>query len=672
MQAILKAPVDLLWFGGIGTYIRASEETDAQAGDKANDAIRITGAMLNAKVVGEGANLGCTQRGRIEAAKRGVRINTDAIDNSAGVNTSDVEVNLKIALSIPMKDQRLNEESRNALLAGLTDEVGQLVLRNNYLQSLALSLAQRQGAAGLAQAQRLMQGLEQRGRLDRAVEFLPGDAEIARRLAAGEGATRPELAVLLAYAKLSFFDDLIASPLPDDPYFADELDRYFPAAIRERFPDAVSGHRLRREIVATQLSNIVINRCGPAAIARFADETGADASAVAAAYALTRDAFGLLDLNGAIDALDARIHGAVQLDLYAAVQAMLTGRMSWFLRNVDLGAALGPQVQRFRAGVEAARGSTLDLITPAQAEAGRQRIAEWTGRDVPEDLAMRIVGLTALAAAPDAVLVAEQTGVSVAEALKTLFALAERLQVGRIKRAGAEIHVADRFERLAADRAVDGLDLALRRLGAEVAGRYGTGAAGVEAFATARAKDVARITGAIEDILASGLSQPKLTIAANLIGDLARGYQWRKWRTPVKTIARPASSAAAITSLSRIEPPGWITAVAPAAAAASRPSAKGKKASEATTEPLASVSAGPRRLAASSDFQAAMREESTRLIWPAPTPTVAPSFGIDDGVRLDMLGDAEGELQIAQFLCGRGAFGHHLQVHVVDHGVVAS
>ena len=523
MQAILKASVDLLWFGGIGTYIRASEETDAQAGDKANDAIRITGAMLNAKVVGEGANLGCTQRGRIEAARRGIRINTDAIDNSAGVNTSDVEVNLKIALSIPLKDQRLNEDSRNGLLAGLTDEVAGLVLRNNYLQSLALSLAQRQGAAGLAQAQRLMQALEARGRLDRAVEFLPGDPEIARRLAAGEGATRPELAVLLAYAKLSFFDDLIASDLPDDPYFADELDRYFPAAIRERFPDAVSGHRLRREIVATQLANIVINRCGPAAIARFADEAGADAPAVAAAYALTRDSFGLLDLNGAIDALDTRIGGAVQLELYAAVQAMLTGRMSWFLRNVDLGAALGPQVQRFKAGVDAARGSTLDLITPAQAEAGRQRIAEWTAKGVPEEIATRIVGLTALSAAPDAVLVAEQTGVPVAEALKTLFALAERLQVGRIKRAAADIHIADRFERLAADRAGDTMDTALRRLGGEVAGRFGTGAAGVEAFAAARAKDVARISGAIEDILASGLSQPKLTIAANLIGDLARG-----------------------------------------------------------------------------------------------------------------------------------------------------
>ena len=523
MQAILKAPVDLLWFGGIGTYIRASEESDAQAGDKANDAIRITGAMVNARVVGEGANLGCTQRGRIEAAKRGIRINTDAIDNSAGVNTSDVEVNLKIALSIPMKDQRLNEETRNALLAGLTGEVGGLVLRNNYLQSLALSLAERQGAAGLAAAQRLMQSLEQRGRLDRAVELLPADVEIARRLAAGEGATRPELAVLLAYAKLSFFDDLIASPLPDDPYFADELDRYFPAAIRERFPDAVAGHRLRREIVATQLSNIVINRCGPATIARFADETGADAPAVAAAYALTRDSFGLLDLNGAIDALDARIGGAVQLDLYAAVQAMLTGRMSWFLRNADLNAPLGPQVARFRAGVEAARARARDLITPAQAAARQARVADWQARGVPEDLAQRIAGLTALAAAPDAVLVSEQTGVPVAEALATLFALSERLAVAELKRAGADIRTADRFERLAVDRAADGIDLALRRLAAEVAGRHGTGSAGVAAFGAARGKDVARITGAIGDIVASGLTQPKLTIAATLIGDLTRG-----------------------------------------------------------------------------------------------------------------------------------------------------
>src|SRR5205807_4626616 len=194
-------PVDLLWFGGIGTYVRALEETDEAVGDRANDAIRVTGADLTCKVIGEGANLGVTQKGRVEAAMRGVRLNTDAIDNSAGVNTSDLEVNIKIALSIPVRDGRLTLEERNALLAEMTDEVGRLVLRNNYQQTLALSLAQRRGLEDLGFQQRLMQTLEQRGHLDRMVEYLPDDMELGERRKRGQGLTRPELAVLLAYAK---------------------------------------------------------------------------------------------------------------------------------------------------------------------------------------------------------------------------------------------------------------------------------------------------------------------------------------------------------------------------------------------------------------------------------------------------------------------------------------
>jgi glutamate dehydrogenase len=523
MTAILKAKVDLLWFGGIGTYIRASDETDQQAGDRANDAIRITGSDVHARVIGEGANLGCTQRGRIEAAKRGVKLNTDAIDNSAGVNTSDVEVNLKIALATPVGDGRLTDEARNTLLASMTDDVAALVLRNNYLQSLAISLSERKGAAGLFHLQQLMQGLEARGRLDRGVEYLPGDAEIARRMAAGESATRPELAVLLAYAKLAFFDDLIGSKTPDDPYFADELDRYFPSEVREAFPDAVQGHRLRREIIATQLSNIVVNRCGPGAIARFADETGADTAAIAAAYALTRDSFGLLDLNGAIDALDALVGGDTQLDLYAAVQDMIVTRMSWFLRNVDLSQGIGPEVKRFRTGIEAARTSMETLLPAAMKDDLRRRFSGWVGRGTPDKIAARVVELPALEAAPDAVLVAEQTGTSVAEALSTLYTLSEKFAVARIKAASAGIRTADRFERLAVDRAVDGLDLSLRRLAADILARYGAGAEGLEKFEAARGRDVARITATIADIVAGGLTQAKLTVAANMVGDLARG-----------------------------------------------------------------------------------------------------------------------------------------------------
>ena len=263
ITAILKARVDLLWFGGIGTYIRASSETDDQVGDRANDAVRITGGEVRAKAIGEGANLGVTQRGRIEAARRGVRLNTDAIDNSAGVNTSDVEVNIKIALARAETDGRLAEEERNAFLAAMTDEVAGLVLRNNYLQTLALSLAERRGAGETGFLSRLMQTLERRQLLDRAVEFLPDDAALAERTRRGQALTRPELAVLLAYAKLTLNDDLLETAVPDDPYLARELVRYFPAAIQERFPEAIEAHRLRREIIATVLSNSLINRGGP-------------------------------------------------------------------------------------------------------------------------------------------------------------------------------------------------------------------------------------------------------------------------------------------------------------------------------------------------------------------------------------------------------------------------
>ena len=269
IRAILKAPVDLIFFGGIGTYIRAADETDDTVGDRANDAIRIAAKDLRCKVIGEGANLGMTQRGRIEAALGGVRLNTDAIDNSAGVNTSDMEVNIKIALSIPVRDGRLTMDARNILLHEMTDEVADLVLRNNYLQPLALSLSERRGLEDFGFLQRLIQTLETRGLLDRAVEFLPDDMQLTERRRRSQPFTRPELAVLLAYAKLTLNDDLLESAVPDEPYLARELSRYFPKPIAERYPDALEHHRLRREIIATQLANSMINRGGPSLIVRI-------------------------------------------------------------------------------------------------------------------------------------------------------------------------------------------------------------------------------------------------------------------------------------------------------------------------------------------------------------------------------------------------------------------
>ena len=266
---------------------------------------------VRAKVIGEGANLGVTQRGRIEAARAGVRLNTDAIDNSAGVNTSDVEVNIKIALAHARARRTPDARTeRNALLVDMTDEVASLVLRNNYLQTLALSLSERRGVA----RSRLRPPADAHARgagppRPRAWSICPTTRRSTERARRGEALTRPELAVLLAYAKLSLHDELLDSPVPDDPYLGKELERYFPAEMRERFPDAIASHRLRREIIATQLANAIINRGGPTMVARLVDQTGADAPTIAAAYAATRDSFGLTELNAAIDALDGVVPG---------------------------------------------------------------------------------------------------------------------------------------------------------------------------------------------------------------------------------------------------------------------------------------------------------------------------------------------------------------------------
>jgi glutamate dehydrogenase len=522
MNAILKAPADLLFFGGIGTYVRASGETDDAVGDRANDAIRVTGGELRCKVVGEGANLGMTQRGRVEAALRGVRLNTDAIDNSAGVNTSDIEVNIKIALTRPVRDGRLTLDARNALLAEMTDEVAALVLRNNYQQSLAISLTERRGGEDLGFEQRLMQTLEAAGELDRAVEFLPDDVELGERRRRMQVLTRPELAVLLAYAKLSLNNHLLASSVPDDPYLARELGRYFPKEMAEQFPDAIEHHRLRREIIATQLANSMINRGGPSLLVRIGDQTGASAARIASAFAAVRDSFGMTALNTAIDALDNKIAGKLQLELYAAVQDLLLDRLVWFLRNVDLSQGLAGIVEHYRAGIAAVEAALGSALAEEAATARAVREIELKTAGVPEDLARRIASLPALTAAPDIVLVAERTGRDVADIAATYFSAESFFRLDRIVSAARGITVGDYFDRLALDRALDSIGDAERRLAAAMAGNGAAGAPAVAAWVKERAAEVERIRSSVHEIAGSGLTLSKLSVAASLLGDLVK------------------------------------------------------------------------------------------------------------------------------------------------------
>ena len=332
LRAILQAPVDLLYNGGIGTYVKASFETHVQVGDKASDAFRVNGNELRCKVLAEGGNLGCTQNGRIEFAQKGGHIYTDAIDNSAGVDCSDHEVNIKILLGSIVEAGDLTLKQRNDLLASMTDEVGLLVLTDNYYQSQALDIATHRPLYLLDGQQRLMHWLEGSGRLNRAIEFLPTDEEIARRKARKVGLTAPENAVVLAYAKMSVFDELLASNLPDDPYYSRALKAYFPQVLSEKFGPAIAAHPLKREIIATFITNTVVNRTGATFVNFIAAEAAAPVADVIRAFTLAREIFDLEPLWDQIDALDYRVDAQLQLDLLTKLSAIAQRASRWMLR----------------------------------------------------------------------------------------------------------------------------------------------------------------------------------------------------------------------------------------------------------------------------------------------------------------------------------------------------
>ena len=516
MKAILTAPVDLLWFGGIGTYIKAEAEDHAAVGDRANDAIRVNGEDVRAKVVGEGANLGVTQNGRIAYARRGGRIDTDAIDNSAGVNSSDLEVNIKIALAPLLASGQLALAARNDFLAGMTDALASLCLRNNYLQSLALSLAERAGVTELPDHRVLIEGLEARGLLDRRIEFLPGDATLDQLLAAGKGLTRPELAVILAYAKLTLFDDLLAGSAIDDPYLAGELFHYFPEALHVAFPEAVEGHRLRREIIATVLTNAMINHGGPAFVTELTAATSASPGEVALAFSAVRDSYGLVTLNAAIDALDGKVPGAVQLELYSEVVALLRQQSLWFLRNVAIRDGLAGLIERHRDGVETLRKAR-GLLPQEQGTELTRRINALMGMGVPGELARLVGELPFLGHSSDIVLVAERSGAGLEIAARAYFGVAGIFDLFRIIAAGRAIVLSDRFERMALDRAMANVMRALRDLTSDA-----LAAGSIDDFVAQRSLEVSRTIASVKMLTEGELTVSRLSVAAGLLTDLAQ------------------------------------------------------------------------------------------------------------------------------------------------------
>jgi glutamate dehydrogenase len=429
LRAVLQMPVDLLWNGGIGTYIKAHDESHAEVRDRANDAIRANGRELRARVVGEGGNLGCTQRGRVEYAQSGGpqgsggRINTDFIDNSAGVNTSDVEVNIKILLADVARRGRLTRVARDKLLASMTGEVAALVLRNNYLQGQALSVLEQRAPERLTEYQSLVRALERGGHLDRAIEFLPADDEFVERRKQRLGLTRPELAVVLSYSKIWLSNHLLDSDLPDDRYFAGEVQRYFPTPLRRRYAREIPRHRLKREIVATQTTNSLVNRMGPVFVTRAQEDTGANPAVIARAYTIAREVFSMRALWMDIESLDNRIPAKVQYGMFFRTSRLLRHASYWLLHNRDRDLPIETAVRELRAGVQALDSSIDSAMTGGAREQHDAALAELLAAQVPEKLARRVARLAVLEPALDIVALARDQRAPVAEVAHAYFEL---------------------------------------------------------------------------------------------------------------------------------------------------------------------------------------------------------------------------------------------------------
>ena len=428
MNAILKAPVDLFWNGGIGTYVKAASESHGDVGDRANMALRADGGELRCKVVGEGGNLGMTQLGRIEAAQHGVLLNTDFIDNSAGVDTSDHEVNIKILLNGEVQKQKLTFNARNKLLASMTDEVGELVLNDNYRQNQTISLMERMSLTRLGSKQHFIRTLESQGLLDRQIEFLPSDAEIAERKARNRGLTRPELAVLLSYSKLVAFQQLLDSDVPEDPYLSKELVRYFPEPLQHKYAKAMQQHRLKREIIATAVTNSTINRMGATFLLRMQEDTGRSPGEVAKAFTITREALDARAMWTQIDALDGKVDEQVQIDALQVIWTLQRTFTRWLLSRSGSIPDIATAVDRYHDGYKAIRAG--ERILPASQRTGYEAsIHDWKAKGVPQELAVQLAALPYLEPCCDIIELSGMRKLNPVEVAKVHFRLGEALNL---------------------------------------------------------------------------------------------------------------------------------------------------------------------------------------------------------------------------------------------------
>jgi len=442
IRAILRMPVDLLWNGGIGTYVKATSETHADIGDRANDGVRVNGREVAAKVIGEGGNLGCSQRGRIEYALKGGRINTDFIDNSAGVNCSDVEVNIKILLNAAVISGRLSLGRRNRLLASMTDAVARLVVRNNYLQSQAVSTLEAMAGKRLGEHVHVMRALEQSGELNAALEYLPNDEAIIERRKTGKGLTRPELAIILSYSKIWLYNKLIHSDVPEDKYLSRELVRYFPEPIRRRYGRNLRRHRLRREIIATAATNSLVNRMGPVFAIRAREDSGAEVATIARAYTIAREVFAMRDLWADIESLDNRVAAGVQYSMMYQTHRLLRQMTYWLLADRTGSLDIEERVSRLRPGVVALKAALPAVLVGADLKRHHDGVAQLAAAGVGERIARQIANLAPLNAGLDIVEIARSANVEVNYAARTYFVLGDALALDWLR---------DKIEHLAVD-----------------------------------------------------------------------------------------------------------------------------------------------------------------------------------------------------------------------------
>ncbi|HEY6314692.1 MAG TPA: NAD-glutamate dehydrogenase, partial [Streptosporangiaceae bacterium] len=475
ISAVLAAPVDLLWNGGIGTYVKASYESNADVGDRSNDAVRIDGARLRARVVGEGGNLGLTQAGRIEYSLAGGLVNTDFIDNSAGVDTSDHEVNIKILLDDAIRSGTLPATARHGLLEDMTDDVAALVLRHNYRQNMALAASRAQAPSLLHVHARYLRKLVRDKRLDPEADMLPGEREIAERRQAGQGLTNPEFALLLAHTKISASEDVIASTLPDDPYLRRVLTAYFPAQLRERFADLMESHRLRREIITTSTVNEMIDTSGTTFLFRLIEETGASVPDLTRAWMVAREVFDMPTFWAQVEELEGQISLAAQITLLLEGRKLTERAARWLLHNrrppFDIQATVG----FFADGVRTVRSALPKTLTGRDLSGFEGRRDSYLALGVPLDLAERVAGMVPSYSAFDIVQVASAAGRGIEETAEVYFDLADRLQITRLRDRITALPREDRWSTMARAALRDDLYAAHASLTQDVLGVSGAG-----------------------------------------------------------------------------------------------------------------------------------------------------------------------------------------------------